>query len=171
MERTENEAALPLYLYEIAYLVSPLVMAENVGSEVDKAIRTPIATLGGVLASELTPILRPLAYPVGKTIGSKRQSYKDAYFGAARFELDSQQILVLKDLLDKNDLLIRFMIMRLPKSADKAINPMYRKILAPHREASHLPKESETPVEARGEVDKAELDKEIEGLLETKATV
>lgn len=175
METTELEAGAPLYLYEIAYLLSPLVMAENAATEVDKAIKAPIDSLGGNLTSQLAPILRPLAYPVAKTAGGKRQAYRDAYFGAARFEMSTKAVLEFKNLLDKNEQLLRFMIMRLPKSADKAINPSYRKILATHRDplAADAPKDEEvvaTP-EPKGEVNPAELDKEIEGLLEEKAAV
>ncbi len=173
METTEIEAGVPLYLYEIAYLLSPLVMSENATAEVDSSIVAPIGNLGGILTSQMTPILRPLAYPVMKVISSKHQSYRDAYFGAARFELSTQQVLVLKDLLDKNDQILRFMILRLPKSADKAINPIYRKILSSSRHDtpinSDLIKDVEAPVEPKEELNKEELDKEIEGLLEEKA--
>lgn len=175
METTELEAAAPLYLYEIAYLLSPLVMAENAVAEVDKVIKAPIDSLGGNLTSQLAPILRPLAYPVAKTVSGKRQAYRDAYFGAARFELGSQPVLEFKNLLDKNEQLLRFMIMRLPKSADRAINPNYRKILATHRDplVTETLKEEEAVVapELKGEVNKEELDKEIEGLLEEKAVI
>jgi len=170
MENTDSEVILPLNLYEIAYLLSPLVPAENASTEFNSAIRLPLENLGGIFASELTPILRPLAYPVTKVIGSNHQKYNDAYFGATRFELSTQAILALKDMLDKNEQILRFMIIRLPKNADKAINPIYRKILAPiRRENNDSPKGEITEVHEA--IDEVELDKEIEELLEDKVIV
>lgn len=169
METPEIIDAKSTNLYEIGYLLNPLIPAEGVAAEADKALRTPIEALGGEVASQLMPFMRPLAYSVTKSIGSKKSSYKDAYFGALRFELTSDKIADLKESLDKSEMVLRFLLIRLPKNAERVINFTYRKPASRHdgsTERSTAPKETE--ILEKGEVNEEQLDKEIEGLLEEK---
>ena len=166
METPEIIASEPANLYEIGYLLNPLIPTEGVSAEADKALRTPIEAVGGEVASQLMPFMRPLAYSITKSIGSKKSSYQDAYFGALRFELTADKIIALKESLDKSEMILRFLLIRLPKNAERVINFSYRKPASRHEglaDPSVAPKEVETV--SKGEINEEQLDKEIEGLL------
>ncbi|MFA6416112.1 MAG: 30S ribosomal protein S6 [Candidatus Paceibacterota bacterium] len=167
METQEIIAGQPANLYEIGYLLNPLIPAEGVSAEADKALRTPIEALGGEVTSQLMPFMRPLAYAVSKSIGSKRSSYKDAYFGALRFELTSDKIADLKDALDKSEMILRFLLIRLPKNAERVINFTYRKPASRHEGSADRPVAKEAEAIEKVEINEEQIDKEIEDLLVT----
>lgn len=171
METQEIIASEPVNLYEIGYLLNPLIPAEGVAAEADKALRTPIEALGGEVASQLMPFMRPLAYAVTKSIGSKKSSYKDAYFGALRFELTSDKIATLKESLDKSEMILRFLLIRLPKNAERVINFTYRKPASRHEGSPDRPVVKETEPVEKVEINEEQIDKEIEGLLVEQSAI
>jgi len=167
MENEEMTVGSETNLYEIGYLLSPLVPIEEVASAIDKTFRMPIESLGGEVASQLMPFLRPLAYAVVKSVGSKRSSYKDAYFGAMRFDLKADQVEALNKMIEKSELVLRYILIRLPKSADRVITTGYRKPVI-RREHSLEKIIKDEVVAEKGEMNEEQIDKEIEGLLEEK---
>jgi ribosomal protein S6 len=175
MEIKPQEADQAQNLYEIGYLLSPFIAADQLAGELDKTFKITIEALGGKITSQLAPVMRPLAYSVSKSVGSKRTAYKDAYFGALRFELDAENALKLQQALDKTETLIRFLTIRLPKNADRTINFSHRKAVSATTSVTTARKDLgqaivEKEEEVKTPVNEVELDKEIEGLLvETKA--
>ncbi len=152
-----------LKTYEIGYLLSPLVPAEGLEEMVDALYRAAIEEQGGKLIFKTTPKLRPLAYPVTKMSANKKISYTDGYFGAVKFQLTAEALVSVKLAFDKQDTILRSLIITIPKGADRALSP--RRNLGARR-----PKSAEavpgSEIDHNLEMSKEEIDKEIEGLLD-----
>ncbi len=150
-----------LNVYEVGYLLSPLVAEEKVVDEVNN-IRLVLEASGGLIVSEENPKMIGLAYTVSKSISSKKSSFDNAYFGAIKFSLLPNKISEVKVSLDKNDLILRFLIIKTVKDTPRvSFAPASMGVVKtdPIKVAKVETKEKETMTEQ-------EIDKEIEGLLE-----
>ena len=156
MEITENLNEKSPKIYEIGYLLSPLVAEANVADTVNSTLRGPIEQFGGQITTETLPIMRPLAYEVKKAVGGKISRFTDAYFGAIRFSAKPQAIATINEALDQAENIIRFMTIIAPKD-----NP-------PPRVPRRAPVKEESPKVATVEkspMTTEDIDKEIEGML------
>lgn len=151
--------------YEIGYLLSPLVPAEEVGIRLAEAIKEPLSVSHGVVTSELEPRSITLAYPVSKTENHQKTTFKEAYFGALRIAIDPAEAVALAAKLKLSPLIIRFVLVSLPKNA-APLMPLKRPV-ARRRPASSQSaiKTDESTGEKKPEMTSAEIDKEIDELL------
>ena len=147
--------------YEIGYLISPFITAEQIDSFVDEHLVATIKKSGGEITSRLKTEMRALAYPVSRAQNNKKTVFKDAYFGSLVCELKPADIAAIDEALKKDESVIRFLI-TLAIDDQEIKKPIRKnlesKIPSPKRETAPLPKK---------EVDKEEIDKEIEDLLAT----
>lgn len=155
-------------IYEIGYLLTPIIPQDALAENVAQAFKTPIEELGGLVTSEMGPSIIRLAYAIKKNIGNKKERFSDAYFGALRFKLLPEKILVLKELLDKNDKIIRYLYIVMPKGDETIVVP---KRSFQRREVQAEPFEIERRAKEEGSVEAPEMteediDKEIDNLLE-----
>lgn len=158
MEMTENLNEKEPKIYEIGYLLSPLVAEEKLAETVNTVIRKVVEDAGAKVTAETAPAMRALAYEVRKETAGKAARFTDAYFGAIRFEARPSMIAVINEHLDRAELVIRFMTIIAPKD-----NPPR----APRRPVTAKPA-AKAPVD--GDVEKTpmkteEIDAEIEGML------
>lgn len=159
-------------IYEIGYLLVPYLPAEAVTGEVDKIIKAKIEAEGGEITSALEPVMTRLAYTITKVLNNKHTKFSDAYFGALRFRADPAMILELKAGWDKEDNLIRYLIISLPKGSENIVVP---KRVYPRRDDKSFTierlmpeKEEEKTVLSTEELNQ-EIDKEIDKLVEPVA--
>lgn len=141
--------------YELGYLLSPLVPEEAKNDTVDQIIKKILIDLGGEIIGELNPNMRHLAYPISKSFNHKRTVYKDAYFGAIQFKLLPSKIEDLKKALDKEDNVLRYLLLVLSKNS----KVLGKDIPAP------VVTDSQEVVESPEAIDSEQIDKEIEDLL------
>ena len=155
MENILTESTTPeVKTYEVGYLLTPFLPAEQVEEVAQAMYKSLIEDLGGKALFKTTPKMRPLAYPVSKIISNKKSTVSEAYFGAVKFEIFPEQIRTIKEILDKDDRVIRFLIIGIPKNSER--------IVFTRRPAAKV---EEGAVKGE-EMNKEEIDKEIEGLLE-----
>ena len=147
-------------LYEVGYLLSPMVPEEDAVAKADEGVRMAIEQAPAVVTSAVHPKRRPLAYAVGKSVNHKRTSFREAYFGSFRFEAMSDALVNLKKSLDESDLVIRFIIVSVPRRAELPIVPRRAPV---RRAATQSSDKVATPEKAQ--ISEEEIDKEIEGLL------
>lgn len=146
-------------IYEIGYLLVPTIASDKINEESDK-LKKVLSIFKVRLISDELPRLISLAYEMEKTIGNKKQRFNKAYFGWIKFELDSPSLLKLKEELDKDDNLIRFMIIKVS-----------REVFIPAKKRSldkrAAPKKTEAKKETKplSETEKVEIDKKIEELV------
>lgn len=145
-------------LYEVGYLLSPLIPEEEILAKADEIVRVAIEGAGATVTNTTNPKRLPLAYQIGKSINHKRTNYREAYFGAIRFESLTESVAKIKASLDQNELALRFIIVNVPRRAELPIVP--RRV--PTRRTKVADKGADV---AKPEISKEEIDKEIEGLL------
>ena len=95
-------------IYEIGYLLSPAVRDEDLQARASDLQET-LTKLGATIISEGNPEFIDLAYEMSKVIENKRVRFNQGYFGWVKFEIDPAQVNTLKELFDKNTLLIRYL--------------------------------------------------------------
>lgn len=172
VERT-NEASLDnldvqeTKIYEIGYLLAPFIAQDNLAEAVSKSIKSQIDAVGGVVTSEMDPSMIHLAYTIRKTIANKINKFNDAYFGAIRFKVVSGQAPVLKEKLDKEESIIRYLIISMDKGSETISVPRraYHRREEKPFEIERIEKEVED-TELKPEMTKEDIDKEIESLLD-----
>lgn len=92
-------------VYEVGYHLLPTV-SENALEEEHKKI----AGLFGEVIGERTPSEITLAYAIDKKVDGKRETFEKAYFGWVAAELPASDVSKIKEALDANNSLLRFLI-------------------------------------------------------------
>lgn len=107
-----TEAEFPLKkIYEIGYRIVPSVSEEKIGAEIG-AIKDVLEKNGAVVLSEESPKLRPLSYDMFKSVAGRYQKFSQAYFGWVKFEAAVDAVSLIKAWLDKNESILRFLIIK-----------------------------------------------------------
>ncbi len=137
MEKTETQHEKQSKVYELGYLLVPSIAEENVASEV-QAIKSVLENHEAVFITEDFPKLNSLAYTMPKIVAGQRNKFDKGYFGWIKFETSAVQVPLIKAELDKNEHILRFMIIntvrestlisqkmtfKSPTDADKAKKP------------------------------------------------
>lgn len=142
-------------LYEVGYLIIPLIPEDKVADEVN-VLRSHIEGAGGVIVADVAPAMRKLAYEIKQRgVASKRLRFDDAYFGSLRFNSSAEQVLAINESFDKNDKVLRYIII-------KPINDTPRVI------RTGVPSKAKGETvgkEAKPAMSDQDLDKEIDQLL------
>ena len=148
-------------VYEIGFLLSPAVRDEDLAARVSE-LKASLTNLGANFISEGVPEFIDLAYEMSKVIDNKRVRFNQGYFGWVKIELNPSQIAALKELLDKNILIIRYLLIIAPRENTILGKKPLGKILKGERSAAPEGEaEAEIPVEKIDEV----LDNEIKELV------
>ncbi len=143
-------------IYELGYLLVSDILEEKIVEESNKLI--DILEKNGNIISKENPKEQELAYPMSKIKGAKKQIFNNAYFGSIIFETDSKKIDSLKKELEKNDKILRFIILNRSKES----------LLAQQKKAMTEKSKMDIVVKNKEEkerVDEKEIDKEIEELV------
>lgn len=142
-------------LYEVGYLLTPLIAEEKVGEEVN-ALRNSIESEGGFIASEEMPKMRKLAYEVSHSItGGKKKKYEDAYFGWMRYNVSPDKAEGINASFKKNPNVIRFLIINATVEQPKPLRDESKRL---------APKKDKKPA-----MSEQEIDKEIDQLVKEDA--
>lgn len=154
-----------LKTYELGYLLSPMIPAEASVEIVANVIAPVLEARTGNIISQVSPKMKVLAYEVLKSVNNKNSKFKEAYFGVIKFQADPVTILDITKLLDKNADIVRFLLIAIPKGAERVVAPkrsLTRKPKADVKEEGGLLVSSEEKGEP---MSSEEIDKEIEGLI------
>lgn len=116
MENEENQKEIQedqesKKIYELGYLIVSSVPEDGLLSEV-VVIKDLINENNGVFISEEFPKLKSLAYKIFNKIESKKYAFETAYFGWIKFEAKTSSVASIKEKLDKNPSLLRFIIIK-----------------------------------------------------------
>lgn len=134
--------------YEIAYLISPQVAAEDAFGEAGK-ITGFIQDAKGFIGHIEEPKRKTLAYSIKK--------FREAYFGWTRFSIGSRELSELEKKLSREPNIIRFLIVH----ADETPPERY-----PLRHgAARKTQKSAVPPAEKERMDIGELDKRLEEIL------
>lgn len=168
----EQQELRDVKAYELAYLLTPLIPEDKLQELYEEIFGAALKAGGGTITSDLPARMIDLAYTMVKSISNKRNKFDNAYFGVLRFEAYPEQVAIIKEMIDKRPEVIRYLIVTLPKDADKLTAPRPVAARKPVEEVSideASEVEDETEDDLKVEMTDAEIDREIEGLLETSA--
>lgn len=145
-------------VYEVGYLMVPSIPEENLGGEVTN-FKDSLAEKGAVFISDEYPKMLELAYEMSRSIANKKQKFSYGYFGWIKFECSTANAKIIKEFLDKNEKLVRYlMIKTVRESTMSVIKRTYGKQDGGRRRFT--PKIEETQV-----INEEVLDKEIDALV------
>ena len=125
-ENVSEEKEARVSVYEVGYLLVPSIPEENLGGEVT-ALKDLFLENGAVFISDEYPKLIELAYEMSRSINNKKQKFSYGYFGWVKFECSTEQAKVLKNVLDKNEKLIRFLFIKTVRESTMSVKRTYSK--------------------------------------------
>lgn len=158
---TEVEVAdTKTQVYELGYLLVPTIPDEGIGAAYT-AVKDLVASHEGQFISDDMPRMINLAYPMLKVVANVRNKFNSAYFGWIKFEMDTAKILELKKKLDFDPNIIRFLIIKTVRENTIATKKFTYKDMSKSRNTK-----KEDGDEAVVEINKEELDKEIDAMVE-----
>lgn len=148
-------------IYELGYLIVPLVPEEKVPEESTK-IRDIIEENGNVISS-IEAKGRTLAYTMSKVISNDRNIFDTAYFGTFIFETNAENIEKIKTDIEKNDNILRILIMKRTKKS--LIPPKVYVIPTPESVEKSESEKDPKKINKKETINEKELDKTIEELV------
>lgn len=104
-------------LYELSYLLTPLVAPEAVAETVEQEIKRRLLAASAAIKHEMPPRLRTLAYPIKKVVEHKGSIFREAYFGSIVFRAAPAAVVALEAELEKSPIIIRHLLIILPARA------------------------------------------------------
>ena len=117
-----NEVERELNSYELAFHILPTI-AEGEVKTVFEGIKRAISESGGLLLEEEVPARFDLAYDIRALLEGKNRKFSSAYFGWVRFELESEKIAEVTEMVEGKKELLRHLLIRLTKMEEE--NPFY----------------------------------------------
>lgn len=149
-------------LYEVGYLLIPLISEDKIADEVN-SLRLYVENAGGFIVSEEQPKMRKLAYEIKQRgMASKRSRFEDAYFGSIRFQATAEAALAINESFDKNGKVLRYLIIKPVKDSPRVA----RTSVGAKSKSEVVDKDKKVTMSEQ------ELDREIDQLLDvSKVTV
>ncbi len=114
----EKEGALNVY--EVGYHLIPTLSEVEVAQQV-AALTKMLADAGASLVGEKVPEKTDLAYALEKKIEGKLTSFTATYFGWVAFEIAPHRLAELKAALDRNDSVLRYLVVLTSKDEVRAV--------------------------------------------------
>jgi ribosomal protein S6 len=159
IEDSVEEVDAKMGIYEVGYLLVSTIPEEGVGEEVTK-LKDTLSENGASFISEEFPKLIDLAYEMTRSIENKKQKFNNGYFGWIKFETSSSQAKTIKEILDKDERLIRFILIKTVRENTMSIKRSYGKQDGSKRKiATKVTKEESVSI------DEETIDKEIDALV------
>ncbi|MBT3730049.1 30S ribosomal protein S6 [bacterium] len=157
-------------VYEIGFHIVPTVEESKLSAEVD-SIKSLIEKDGGTFITEEFPKNITLAYTIVKNIEGKIKKFDNAYFGWVKFEMKTDSIVNVKEGLDLNKEVLRYLIIKTVKESTlipKGVispKPEISRNVKPKAPLKTTPEVETKDKENKEPVSEKELDKTIEELI------
>ncbi len=163
MTEKDTEELAENRIYELGFHIVPSIPEEKLSAEVT-VVKDLLEASGAVFISEEFPKLKPLSYQMTKVVGPKHLKFNTAHFGWIKFEMNPEAILKIKQALERNDNILRFIIVKTVRESTMSVikAPVFRSQVSPKpipRVSSRKTGEIKSPISV------AELDKTIDALV------
>jgi ribosomal protein S6 len=152
-----NEVEGKLSVYEVGYLMIPGIAEENLGGEVTE-FKDGLREQGVTFVADEYPKMMELAYEMSRSIANKKQKFSYGYFGWVKFECTPAQARVIKNALDKNEKLIRYLLIKTVRESTMSSKRPYGKPEGAKRRTTARTEKAET-------INEEVIDKEIDALV------
>jgi ribosomal protein S6 len=144
-------------IYEVGYIMVPSIAEENLGGEVS-SFKDSLSELGVSFISDEYPKMIELAYEMSRSIANKKQKFSYGYFGWVKFECGADIARIIKNNLDKNEKLVRYLMIKTVRESTMSPKRAYGK---QENNKRHFVHKVEEVVPINEEV----IDKEIDALV------
>jgi len=162
-KKAHEDKDVELKKYELGYHLVPSLGEDDLALRVAD-LQKAVAKIGGTVLSEGYPQSFILSYTMHKLRAGKWDRYDSSFFGWMRFEASSEGVEVLRDELDHNDQLVRYLLITLNEAAFAPPPAPRRKPMREVKTESKVLVKKRTENE-KGEVSEVELDKQIKQLI------
>ena len=153
VENTDAKSSV----YEVGYLMLPSIPEENLGGEVTM-LKDSLSENGAVFISDEYPKMMELAYEMSRSIANKNQKFSYGYFGWVKFECTTNSAKIIKEFLDKNEKLVRFLMIKTVRESTMSTKRAYGKQDGSKRRSTPRTEESMP-------INEEVIDKEIDALV------
>lgn len=126
VEVVGEEEAVKLGVYEVGYIMVPSIAEEGLGAEVT-VFKDFLTANGAVFIADEYPKMTELAYEMSRSIANKKQKFSYGYFGWVKFECTPAQAKIIKGLLDKNEQLVRYILIKTVRESTMSPKRQYGK--------------------------------------------
>lgn len=152
-----DEKEIRLSVYEVGYIMLPTIAEENLGGEVT-SFKDMFLENGVAFISDEYPKLIELAYEMSRSINNKKQKFSYGYFGWVKFECNTDQAKVIKNILDKNEKLVRYIMIKTVRENTMSVKRLYNRQDGNKRRFTQKIEEVE-------KINEETIDKEIDALV------
>jgi len=156
-ETVGEDKEVRLGVYEVGYIMLPTIAEENLGEEVT-LFKDMFLEKGVTFISDEYPKLIELAYEMTRSIANKKQKFSYGYFGWVKFECSTEQAKIIKDILDKDEKLVRYLMIKTVRENTMSVKRAYGKQEGVKRRPAQKQEEA-LPI------NEEVIDKEIEALV------
>ncbi len=165
MEKQIQEKVDMGTVYEVSYILLPSLAESEIPAKVG-SLKDLITQAGGAVVSYEDPILIDLAYPMIRVTPTTRVKVGSGYFGWVKFELSQEEVGKVKNKLDSDGEVVRYLIVKTVKENTLLNGKMNLAREDRKKEEPVEPEEvaSEIEVETK-EVSAEEVDKSIDELV------
>lgn len=147
MAKEATEALSRVYEIGVHFVAA---LPEEKVAEKFEALKGFLVKNDATIIAEGTPSLIDLAYTMVKHVAGKNQKYDTAYFSWIKFELDSEKIAEVKEMLESDIDVLRYIILKTVKE-----NTLHGEKFAEEKRESRKSVAKEEPKEDKALVDKA----------------
>lgn len=160
--QTEAMTNDELQPYELAYLLSPLTMADKVDETTERLMRAALLGVEARIEGEERARMIALAYPLKRVVENKASIFREAYFGAIYFEAKPESVIALEAAWRQAPELIRCLLIKSSPESKR-----WRARRASLALANPVDKDRGSVEVAHGSIEASTeaIDKEIEGML------
>lgn len=156
----ENQKEINNRIYELAVLLVPTLEESHVPG-VFTEVKGLFEDRGALFISEDMPKMLPLSYEMSRTIENKKTWFETAYFGWVKFDLDPEKLHEIKEILARDERVIRFLILKTVKENTLASKKsMYTRKREDKKTDGEASKE-----EAKPELSEEQIEAEIDALV------
>lgn len=165
-QNSTQESEAKLQIYEVGFHIIPHVSTEELMAKFAD-VKALIVKNQGVIISEDSPKNKNLAYTLFRVIGGVKQKFDNAFFGWVKFECPSASLKVIKSELDKNESIIRFLIIKtVRENTIASLNKVVLREKAPTDEEKREIKDKKVgTISPKIKISEEEIDKEIEEMI------
>lgn len=161
-ENTTEE--VDLTVYELGYHLLPTLAADAVDAGVG-TLRAAIEKHNGAFIAEGTPESIDLAYTITKSEGGKHTHFDKAHFGWIKFEMAASEVPALRELLEGDKNLLRFVLFKTVREDTRAdVQIAHAGVLREVATVGTIEKPA-TAEEEKGEISEEAIDRSIEELV------
>lgn len=162
MEKQIQEKVDTGTVYEVSLILLPSLAESEIPAKVG-SIKDLITSAGGAVVSFEDPVLIDLAYPMTRVTPTTRTKVRSGYFGWIKFELSQEEVGKIKNKLDNDGEVVRYLLVKTVKE-NTLLNGKMNLVREDKRKEEVVEEEVAPEVEEK-EASTEEVDKSIDQLI------